>query len=318
MLPIIFGSPDFVERADASGEPPVTRDDLELWRQYVDRLVSRYGPAGSFWTETSDVQFNPITDWQVWNEPNLRMFWTDEAPNAKEYAEFLDFTRRAVRSVDAGARIVLAGMPQRADAPKAMADFLEKLYEVKGFARDFDAVAVHPFVPVDATGCARRRRWRRSARSLKDNGDAAKIMYLTEVGAASAGPSTPFTTDYEGSAQGPDAAVRRGPGDREQEQDPQGLLAQVARQRQRATRQAGEQPLADLYGPVQEERQPEIGLEGLRRADRGRSRQRATSVTACAAVSPRSSATKPGMWCCREKCSGRSGGGIRHARATKG
>jgi hypothetical protein len=197
VLPILIGSPNFVERSDASGQPPVTDADLELWRQFVDRLVSRFGPAGSFWTDTSGVQFNPITDWQVWNEPNLRMFWTDADPDAEEYAAFLDFTGKAIRSVHPGARIVLAGMPQREDAPKAMADFLEQLYEVKGFKRDFDVVAVHPFVPLKEKG-GLEEAVLAIREILIDNGDARKIMYLTELGAASAGPATPFTTTERG------------------------------------------------------------------------------------------------------------------------
>lgn len=197
VLPILIGSPGFIERSDANGEPPVTDADLELWRQYVERLVARFGPSGSFWAETSGVQFNPITDWQVWNEPNLSMFWTDGDPNPKEYAAFLDFTGKAIRSVDPGARIVLAGMPQREDAPKAMADFLEKLYGVKGFRRDFDVLAVHPFVPVTEKGALEEAVL--TVREVAaDNRDEQKIIYLTELGAASAGPATPFTTTEKG------------------------------------------------------------------------------------------------------------------------
>lgn len=197
ILPILIGSPPFVEQSAANGEPPVTEADLERWRVFVTSAVARYGRAGTFWTETSGVQFNPITDWQVWNEPNLRMFWTDGSPSAKEYAAFLDFTNRTIKSAEPTARTVLAGMPEREDAPKSMAAFLTKLYKVKGFRRDFDVLAIHPYVPLDD------RRGLENAVTLirgvaRRNGDRKKPIYLTEVGAASAGPTSPFTTNEKG------------------------------------------------------------------------------------------------------------------------
>jgi hypothetical protein len=55
------------------------------WRGFLETLVRRYGPGGDFWTDKP--YYEPITAWQIWNEPNLKAYW--KRPNPKEYAKLL-------------------------------------------------------------------------------------------------------------------------------------------------------------------------------------------------------------------------------------
>ncbi|MEA2348591.1 MAG: polysaccharide biosynthesis protein PslG [Thermoleophilaceae bacterium] len=197
ILPTLLGSPGFVEKSEFNAQPPVTVADLERWRVFVASAVARYGRTGTFWTQTSGVQFNPMVDWQVWNEPNLRTFWTHGKPRPTEYAAFLDLTNQAIKSVDPAARTVLAGMPQSRITPRPMTTFLTKLYKVPGFRHDFDVIAVHTYIPLeDRTGLEEAVGQVRAV--ADENGDEAKTIYVTELGAASAGPVSPFTTDQKG------------------------------------------------------------------------------------------------------------------------
>ena len=209
VLPILFASPEWVEGIQSSNEPPTTKADLRAWSEFVGKMVNRYKPGGEFWLENAEeieggeLRYNPITAWQVWNEPNLSPFWTGAKPDAREYAEFLKITDEAIKKADPKARTVLAGMLERADAPLPMSKFLAQLYDA-GAGEHFDVLAPQPFAFADdrpAIDASLRR-----VRELADrNGDQDKPIWITEFGVASSGPKTPLTTTPRGQA-----AVLRG------------------------------------------------------------------------------------------------------------
>ena len=72
--------------------------------------MRRYGPNGTLWAERPDVPKLPIRSWQIWNEPNLRLYWCGK-PNAKQYVAMLRTVGTAIKQVDRGAHIVTAGLP---------------------------------------------------------------------------------------------------------------------------------------------------------------------------------------------------------------
>jgi hypothetical protein len=205
VLPILFASPSWVKGTETSNEPPTTRSDLKAWQAFVGAAVARYGPDGDFWAENEGeiaagrLRYNPITDWQVWNEPNLRPFWSNARPDPKEYARLLELTDEAIKGENQQARTVLAGMLERLDAPLPMSGFLTDLYEVKGISGHFDVLAPQPFAFV---GDARtvRTSIERIRRLADKHGDTAKPIFVTEVGVATGGPKTDLTTDQAGQA----------------------------------------------------------------------------------------------------------------------
>lgn len=76
-----------------------------------------------------------VAAWEVWNEPNLPMFWRP-APNPDDYARLLDAAYRAIKRANPRARVVLAGM-SRIDLP-----FLRR---VMARTHSFDIISVHPY-----------------------------------------------------------------------------------------------------------------------------------------------------------------------------
>ena len=62
-------------------------------------LVARYGPAGTLWAERPDLPRLPIRAWQVWNEPNLTRYWSQQ-PFARSYVTLLRAAHAAVRAAD--------------------------------------------------------------------------------------------------------------------------------------------------------------------------------------------------------------------------
>jgi polysaccharide biosynthesis protein PslG len=150
-LPVLYGSPCFVVPCRSgdpqpSPRPPIDSTEARVgWATFLRELVGRYGPGGSFWSENPSLPERPIRLWQIWNEPNAPQFYRP-APSALEYAELLELSSKAIRSVDSKATIMLGGLPGNPHQPGSIDGprFLDELYRL-GAQRHFDAVAVHPY-----------------------------------------------------------------------------------------------------------------------------------------------------------------------------
>jgi hypothetical protein len=150
--------------------------DPAAYTAYLVSLIDRYGPNGSFWAENPGVPRQPIREWQIWNEPHLRTYWN--APRRSRfghphgYARLLKAAYRAIKQRDPGAKVVLAGLTQRAW------DQLTLLYRKGRIRRAFDVATIQTF-----TQTARRavRATRLFRRALNKAGDRRKPIYITEI-----------------------------------------------------------------------------------------------------------------------------------------
>jgi hypothetical protein len=186
LLPILFGTPRF-----RSSAPPDPRRGTYPPRRPADMgefgalLARRYGPGGSFWREHPRLPRLPVRSWQVWNEPNLPVYWPS-GPDAAEYVALLRATGRGIRRADPGAEIVTAGLPDsRLGVP--LRDYVAAIYAAGG-AGAFDALAVNPY-GLDARGVLDTvRAVRRLAAESGDN----PAVWVTELGWATGGPPSRF------------------------------------------------------------------------------------------------------------------------------
>lgn len=179
VLATIYGSPDWVE--PTAEDPPLGSAQADFDR-FVRAAVERYGSGGSFWKQHPDLPEMPIQDWQLWNEPNSRLFWKP-APNPGDYLDLLRGFDSTVHTADSGARVLLGGLFPTPRGDVTMVSYLSELYRL-GAARYFDAAAVHPYAanPQRAIASAGQLR------ALMDrSGDPDKPIWITEVGWASAG-----------------------------------------------------------------------------------------------------------------------------------
>jgi hypothetical protein len=196
VLPVVYGAPAW---AAAGGLAPAGSVG---YAQYLAALVGRYGPNGSLWAEQPSLPRMPIRDWQIWNEPNLTLFWTPQ-PFAQPYVALLKAARQAVRGQDPGARLILAGLPNISWVA------LRQIYKAGGKGA-FDAVALHPY-----TGSARNilRLVRLARKETKRFHDGRVPIWLTEISwAASKGKVKGLpglVTDDRGQATRLRKAVRR-------------------------------------------------------------------------------------------------------------
>ena len=136
VLPVVHRTPDWaaVRTGEGGASPP---RDTAAYAGYLTALVGRYGPNGSLWAELPALPRVPIRAWQIWNEPNLTLYWTTQ-PFAKGYVALLKASRRALRAADPGARTILAGLPNISWVA------LRQIYRAGGRG-SFDAVALHPY-----------------------------------------------------------------------------------------------------------------------------------------------------------------------------
>ncbi len=196
LLPVIVGSPGYV--ASAGTHAPNTRKprEIDAYKCFVRAAGARYGRNGDLPTAEG---VRPITEWQVWNEPNFSTFAVEErGVDPREYAHLVEVTSRQLRSVDPRARLVLAGMPTTSSGLDAN-QFLRGVYRKRRIERSFDAVALHPY--------ARNHRGVKGAvlrlrHLLRRVNDRNRSIWITEVGWSTQGKSLDFLIkDRQGQAE---------------------------------------------------------------------------------------------------------------------
>ena len=168
----------------ASGDPGKVLDALgRRWNKryrpasmadYADFfafVARRYAPSG-------------VHVFEVWNEPNLLQFWPSGV-NAAEYKLMLQAAHGAIKSADPQSTVLVGGLSQHDR------DFLAQLYAAGGRPY-FDAVGDHTYPWGDPANCWNDGSGKRSRdticgieevrRVMEANGDAAKQIWITEMG----------------------------------------------------------------------------------------------------------------------------------------
>ncbi len=193
VLATVYSSPEW---AEPTPEYPPLGPRLSQFEDFVRAAVSRYGSNGSFWREHSDAPKLPITDWQVWNEPNSPLFWKPR-PDPAAYLELLRGFDTAAHDADPAARIVLGGLFPTPRGGIAMTDFMSALY--RGHAQNlFDAAAIHPYAANPQDALARTGELRDV---MDHSGDEDGGIWISEVGWASGGEPSGLTVGPERQAQ---------------------------------------------------------------------------------------------------------------------
>jgi hypothetical protein len=179
VLPVVYGTPAWLS-SDPARPPLASPRARRAWTAFLGALVKRYGPGGSAWFGLR--RRAPIRSWQIWNEPNFRLFWHPH-PAPRGYARLLGISARALRRADPGARIVSAGVAPVGAGIQPWY-FLRRLFRVRGVRRNVDVVALHPY----AASVSYMGREIKATRLVLDEAGARPIPILvSELGVASWG-----------------------------------------------------------------------------------------------------------------------------------
>ena len=193
VLPIVIFSPQW-----ASAQPAANffrsylPADPQTYAAYLQALIARYGPNGSFWAQNPGLPRLPIREWQIWNEPT-RLGDQERQPAERYYPPLLRAAHGAVKAADGGAKVILAGIHNLSWQT------LRKLYRggIKGY---FDAAAFHPYTR-KVSNVVRIVRLNRAV--MRRRGDGRKPIYLTEVTYTAAKGRIPKSQEF-----GPETTAR--------------------------------------------------------------------------------------------------------------
>jgi len=160
---------------DGDKHPP---DDNEDFANYVRKTVAHFRGR--------------INYWEVWNEPNLGLFW-QPSPDPKAYAALLRVASAAVRETDPDAKVLFGGLAGGG------LDFLLRGGRVWGYLEDVlaadpgilnavDIMSIHPYTlvqyaaPEKRNGCGFEKMMQEMRRLLDENGGGEMPIWLTEYG----------------------------------------------------------------------------------------------------------------------------------------
>jgi hypothetical protein len=120
--PVLTGSPDWAIDPSKRGAYDSFPKSSATYAAWVGAAARRYGPKGSFWTSNRSLRKVPITEWEIWNEPNLAAFFSGPQVSPLAYARLLQAASAAIKAVDRTSVIVAAGLAnaQNADNVSAM------------------------------------------------------------------------------------------------------------------------------------------------------------------------------------------------------
>jgi Glycosyl hydrolase catalytic core len=189
LLPEVQIAPAWAARHPGQfASPPA---DPEQYAAFMGALTRRYGPGGTFWTEHTELVAQPLRYWQIWNEPSFNTFWSDQ-PFAEDYVALVRASRNAIKAVDPGAKVVLAGLPNKSW------NSLEKIYKAGG-RNEFDIAAFHPFTAkVDGV----KTILQKDRKVMAKYGDSRKTLWVTEMSWTSAKGKTTITYGNEQTEKG--------------------------------------------------------------------------------------------------------------------
>jgi hypothetical protein len=170
VLAVVLWAPDWAaQRPVAFNSPP---QDPATYGRFLQALIHRYGPKGSFWPAHPSIPRRPIRAWQVWNEPDHTVYWRTQ-PFVPGYAKLLRTAHHAIKQADRHATVVLAGF---ATGERNWPVF-RRLYRA-GARRNFDVVGIHPYTREVSNVVRLVANARRALRKLHDG---RRPLWATEV-----------------------------------------------------------------------------------------------------------------------------------------
>lgn len=186
ILGLIVNTPEWARPPGAPlYSPPANADDF---RDFVTAVVKRYQVR--------------ITDWEIWNEPNLPRFMGFSDLRPKRYVDLLRVAYPAIKLIQPRSTVIAAGLSPAVgvDSPP---NFVNDMYiaGAKGF---FDALAMHPYVYPGGIEADPFNSWSDIARVhdvMTTHGSGDKKIWMTELGAPTSQTTDEGVTQEEQARQ---------------------------------------------------------------------------------------------------------------------
>jgi hypothetical protein len=197
VLPTLDGTPAWARPAGCTTQfcAPASPTEFAI---FAAAAIARYAPRG-------------IHTWEIWNEPNMTMFW-QPAPDPTSYVALLETTTKLMRDVDPNATIISGGLSPGYSAGGNIPalQYLEQFSSAGGL-QYVDGIGYHPYsYPAPPDSSESWNGWLKIGRTspslesiLESYGAGSKPIWLTEYGAPTGGPGPAATTTNLDLAQHP-------------------------------------------------------------------------------------------------------------------
>jgi uncharacterized protein YfiM (DUF2279 family) len=149
---------------------------------------------GAFAARAAKHYSDEINTWEIWNEPNLGIFF-EPRPDVGYYTALLRASYDALHAVSPTVTVVAGSLASAVDHPNgktiAPISFVDRMYAA-GAKASLDAVSVHPYsypaLPSDGRTTSYNTFQQIPAlhATMQRYGDGAKLLWLTEFGAPTA------------------------------------------------------------------------------------------------------------------------------------
>jgi hypothetical protein len=134
---------------------------------FMQDLVERYGPAGTFWRDNPSIPALPIRMWQPWQEPDRPAFM----PQPFDVSYFVEMAHAcygAVKRADPGALVLGTGIGPAAAESR---ELLDSIYRA-GYHGAADVIGLHVF-PQNAGRMIEAIRMNREVMAAHGDGELA-------------------------------------------------------------------------------------------------------------------------------------------------
>ena len=142
--PVGLFDPVFSDGADVPG-PGKQINPNNRWAGFVFEAVNRYKPGGLLAKQLSWTADQGITHWEMWNEPDLTIFWDS---SLEDYAQLLKVGYLAAKQADPDAEVIFAGLANDYRKPNYYEDVL-KIFKSDTIGPQFgyfhDILATHNY-----------------------------------------------------------------------------------------------------------------------------------------------------------------------------
>jgi hypothetical protein len=121
--------PDWASTAPEGAERPwVYKPKLDAWAAFVEQTTRHYADL--------------VQHWEIWNEPNITVFW-EPTPDPREFMDVLRVGYEAAKRGNPDCTVLMPGLAGPTENRWGM-DFLDELLRL-GAARYCDAISIHPY-----------------------------------------------------------------------------------------------------------------------------------------------------------------------------
>lgn len=176
---LAYSAPWAASQPGIEASPPA---QLAAYLAYVRAVARRYGRNGFFWKRHPGLPKDPVTAFEVWNEPNSIRFWQPN-PNPDAYAHLYLATRRVLHEVDPQVEAISAGLAPHGTQPSY--SYIHAMFHAEPSLRhNLDAFGWHAYAPDAVADMAQVR----SVRAILRKEGASNVpIELTEFGWPTAG-----------------------------------------------------------------------------------------------------------------------------------